>query len=188
MICPKCNANLPDGAKFCGACGEKIVYTNTQNAAVNNNPTSNQLPPNVIRRNRIILILVICFVFLFFRNCGHGGGNSFSKDDKFISAAKQIVSEDLRNPDSAKFYEAEIVEKDQYGRAVVYIDMSAENAFGGAVRSRKYVFVNKIEGDSYFYNPNFSYMEVDRKLSNPSSDPWYESYKDFNNFGQPQDN
>lgn len=29
---------------------------------------------------------------------------------------------------------------------------------------------------------------VDNKMSNPSSDPWYESYKDFNNFGQPQDN
>lgn len=77
-----------------------------------------------------------------------------SKED-YINAAKSLISEYLKNPSSAIYNTESLVETDDYGRAIVYLDVSAQNSFGGYVRDTYYVCIHQITGSSFTYNSIF---------------------------------
>ena len=65
-----------------------------------------------------------------------------SKEDKqYLSAAEDFICKILKNPYSATLHDSYIVEKDSYGRAIVFLDVTAENSFGGTVRNKFYVCI-----------------------------------------------
>lgn len=91
-------------------------------------------------------------------------------NDQYINAAKGVISGSLKDPTSAIWNEAYVVETDSYGRAIVYVDVSATNSFGGYVRDAYYVCIQSITGSSsdgvhYQYNPNFAFESADGSYS-----------------------
>ena len=71
-------------------------------------------------------------------------------NNKYISCAKTLIQNNLKDPSSVIYNDAYVYEKDDYGRAIVYLDYSARNGFGGMGRERKYVFINGLNDDGTF--------------------------------------
>ena len=124
-----------------------------------------------------IIIIVGC-IYIVFTIFG-GGSNLGSKDDLYINAAEDLIYNSLKNPYSATLHESYIVEKDDYGRAIVYLDITAENSFGGMVRSEYYVCIHEAKSDgTYRHNGSLSYCEANNIN--------LEYLKEINGFGEPR--
>lgn len=92
MFCPKCGAQLPDGAKFCGSCGFSLDAMRTPGTAANasastSTPAVQQTPKTsgslVIRRGLIalgsfaaIVVAVVAVVFFVLPRVFGGGASS----------------------------------------------------------------------------------------------------------------
>lgn len=101
-----------------------------------------------------------------------------ASDDEFIASAKTLIDKMLKNPSTAQYNSAEVVEKDSYGRAIVHVDVSAQNSFGGWVRSDYYVCIKGVNSDGQFtFNPTFYYIDE-------YSSVLYESLKSINDFDE----
>lgn len=123
----------------------------------------------------LILVTIICL----FGGCNSilniGGGVS---DEIYIGAAKQIISKSLKNPSSLTVNDAYIYEKDEYGSAIVYLDITSQNGFGGADRDKVYVCVMYVESDGkYQFHPTWNYTENITNL---------DYLKSINGFGEPK--
>lgn len=102
--------------------------------------------------------------------------NTNVSDSEYIGCAKTLISKALKNPSSAQYNESRVYEKDNYGRAIVYLDISAQNGFGGWVRSQFYVCIHTVDSDGTFtYNSTMPYID-DESFS------LYESFKSINDF------
>ena len=90
--------------------------------------------------------------------------NTNVSDSDYISCAKTLINKALKNPSTAQYNSASVYEKDSYGRAIVYLDVSAQNSFGGWVRSEYYVCIQSYKSDGTFtYSSSVPY--VDEKSS-----------------------
>ena len=81
------------------------------------------------------LLLLICILFCY--SCDVLGFTNY--DTQAISIAKQLVGNDLKNPYSAVWNDVRVEMKDDYNRYIVYVDVSAQNGFGGYNRHQYYV-------------------------------------------------
>lgn len=100
-------------------------------------------------------------------------------DELYISAAKNIVADNLKNPSSAVYNDAYVYEKDDYGRAIVYLDVSAQNGYGGYTRDDWWVCITNMDADgNYTYN---RYASHSNKIANLSL------LKSLNDFGEPKE-
>lgn len=149
------------------------------------NESNTQSPPKTLDFKKILpVILTLIVMFNVFRSCGglFSGGPS---DKKYIDCAKQIMSKSMKNPDSLSVNEAYVYEKDDYGSAIVYLDFTGQNSFGGTDRNKVYVCVQHLDNKGNFtYNKTNSYVEVDSGAL--SNDTLLELLKDFNNWGEPK--
>lgn len=82
-----------------------------------------------------------------------------ASDEEYISAAKSLISEYLKNPSSAVYNSESVVETDDYGRGIVHLDISAQNSFGGYVRTDYFVCIQEIRGNHYTYHSASCYVE-----------------------------
>lgn len=123
----------------------------------------------------IILVFVITVGLC---SCGSfsGGANSAVSDEMYIGVAKQIISKSLKKPSSLEVIDAYIYEKDNYGSAIVYLDIASENGYGGTDRDKVYVCVMYLESDgTYQFHPTANYTENIGIL------------KSLNGFGEPKE-
>ena len=105
-----------------------------------------------LRKIIVVILIIACLIFSF-------GGCSVDYDSSAINAAQQIVKENLKNPSSAQFNVTRVDLKDNYRRYIVYVDVSAQNGFGGYTREKYYVGLRLAEdGETYWYFPNMSYI------------------------------
>lgn len=115
----------------------------------------------IIKLN-IIKIIIMVFLLTNMIFCVVGcsfGGTDY--DSSAISVAQQIVKKELKNPSSAQFNEVKIELKDDYRRYIVYVDVSAQNGFGGYTREEYYVGLRLAEdGETYWYFPNTPYISA----------------------------
>ncbi len=86
----------------------------------------------------ILLILSIVFCLLGLTSC------KISKKAFAEEAAKQIISNELKSPSSARWNEVSYMENDEYGQYVVYVDVEATNSFGAYIRNRFFVIVGNL--------------------------------------------
>jgi len=100
-------------------------------------------------------------------------GKTATTDD-IKSAATSHIFDILKSPDSAVVNSSEILERDNYGRAIVHLDISAQNSFGVFLRENYYVCVFEVNGNSYKTSGIMSYTNSYDNLS---------SLKSINNFG-----
>ena len=112
-----------------------------------------------LQLNKIIAVIFILANLIFcFTGCFV---NSVDYDNSAIEAAQQIVKNELKNPSSALFNETRIDLKDDYRRYIVYVDVSAQNGFGGYTRETYYVGLRLAEdGETYWYFPNAPYISA----------------------------
>lgn len=100
-------------------------------------------------------------------------------DEYYFDAAKSIVSERLKNPSTAVCNDVSIYERDDYGRVIVYLDISAQNGYGGYVRYDWWVCITAMDADGrYSYNKYFSDTTERGSL---------ELLKTANDFGEPRE-
>lgn len=84
---------------------------------------------------------------------GSSGRNTNVTSDQYINAAMSALKQNyLKFPDTVVWNEAKVHATDGYGQAIVYLDYTAENNFGMAVRSQEYVFINEVQGSKYWIN------------------------------------
>lgn len=115
------------------------------------------------------LVLIVIFGL-----CSCGGVS----DNMYIGIAEQIMAKNLKNPSSLEVNDAYIYEKDDYGSAIVCMDITSENGYGGADRDTVYVFVMHLESDgSYQFHPTANYTEFVANL---------DMLKSLNGFGKPK--
>ena len=83
-----------------------------------------------------------------------------TSDGFYIAAAKQVVSENLRSPSTAQFSDVEIVDKDEYGRAVITMTVDAQNGFGAYIRNKYAVIIYDVNTSEntfrYIYPQSYS--------------------------------
>lgn len=81
-------------------------------------------------------------------------------NSEYISAAKTLINSILKNPSSAIYNSESVTAKDSYGRGIVHLDVSAQNSFGGYVRSEYYVCIQSIQPlDRFTYREYCYYVE-----------------------------
>lgn len=82
-----------------------------------------------------------------------------ASNSEYIDAAKALISQYLKNPNSAIFNSASVVATDQYGRGIVHLNVSAQNSFGGYVRSDYYICIQGVRSGRYTYNQYACYVD-----------------------------
>ncbi|MBR5309867.1 MAG: hypothetical protein IKU42_01930 [Oscillospiraceae bacterium] len=97
-------------------------------------------------------------------------------DAEYIDCAKTLINGVLKNPSGAVYNESYVVEKDRYGRAIICLDVSAQNSFGGYVRKTYLVCIQKVRANDFTYYENFYWIENTSATS-------YETLKKYNDFG-----
>ncbi|MCL4552529.1 MAG: hypothetical protein M1305_03095 [Candidatus Marsarchaeota archaeon] len=75
-----------------------------------------------------------------------------------IACAKDLVSENLKAPATAKWQEETVVEKsgDKY---LVFVVVDAQNSFGAMMRTRYLVYLRLLDNDQYKYIPSTPFIE-----------------------------
>lgn len=107
---------------------------------------------------------------------GSSGRNTNATNDQYITAAKSALMQNyLKFPDTVVWNEAKVHATDGYGQAIVYLDYTAENNYGMAVRSQEYVFVNEVQGSKYWINTVLGFVCEKNEL---------EIYKIAHDFGK----
>ena len=69
--------------------------------------------------------------------------NFTGEDSDYIACAQTLLNGMLKNPYSAQYNASAVYEKDSYGRAIVYMDVSSQNSFGGWVREEYFFLYSK---------------------------------------------
>ncbi len=97
------------------------------------------------------IVLVIIVVNIFGRQ---------SIDNVAIGCAKTVVSEQLKSPSSAIWHDSKIMDKDSYGRYLVYLEVEATNSFGGYITNEYLVVIYNVKKDGHFNYNNFAVQSV----------------------------
>lgn len=104
------------------------------------------------------LIIIIAIIFLGIKGIQFLNSPMpvHNNDNDAILCAQDIVRNNLKDPSSAKFNSKEILEKDNYNRYLVKLDVTGTNGFGGASREIYYVVVryNSSKANFEYYKTN----------------------------------
>lgn len=131
-----------------------------QNIVVDNTVPNNENQVNNAKGKKtlpnwayIIGVVIVIIAVNFF------GGQSIN--DVAVGCAKTVVSEQLKAPSSAIWHDCKVVDKDSYGKYLVYINVEATNSFGGYITNEYLVVVKDVKRSGKFsYNPNFAVQSV----------------------------
>ncbi|MBO5745505.1 MAG: hypothetical protein J6S13_00255 [Clostridia bacterium] len=131
-------------------------------------------------KKTLLLILLPIMIVCSFGGCFGGSEENTTENDDYyyVSAAKQAVADEMVNPSGASYNSSYVVEKDGYGRAIVYLDVSYQNSKGNISRDELYVcIIKKNDGKFYWRDYGLAYC---------SANNWQLSIlKNGNNWGKP---
>lgn len=121
---------------------------------------------------------VIC-LFLLLTILGVGKAS----DQDYIDCAITVVSQQLRSPSTAIFYEEEILDEDKYGRVLVRVCVEAQNGFGGYIKNTFLVVITDYDNitEAFIYGNPIVY-DVDEEWL---EDGFIEQAKAASNWGEP---
>jgi hypothetical protein len=108
-----------------------------------------------------------------------------NKDELAVSCAKTLLLKKLKAPGSAQLVDSKMIEKDNYGRYLVYLEVDAQNSFGALLRSQHYVVLQSVKDDGKFtYLDLFSIQEIDRNGGSYIEEMTKETVKSMNNWNE----
>jgi hypothetical protein len=160
MICPKCNHYNSETSQFCGNCGCPLGGTRYSFDA-SNGPAAGKKPmSNLVRYVLSAVIIIIAIIFTIQTLSGFFGT---SKEDLAINAAKTEVSKYLKSPSGTRWMEEEILDKDKYGRYLVYLSFESTNSFGAYVKNSVVVLIGDVSKETYRRYSDFTYTDITGK-------------------------
>lgn len=175
--CPNCGKELKDNAKFCSKCGKELnretekLQEVTKGAKVHYKNKKHRL---------LVWGVCICIgLFIITRFIGNE-----PKEEYVINAARNVVDKQLIAPATSIYSNEKILEKDDYGRYLVYLDVDAENSYGAKVRSEWCVVVFSVTKDDFHYNSDVSYVNS-YSGTDVKSEAVRDMLKEFNDWNKP---
>jgi hypothetical protein len=123
-----------------------------------------------------------------------------ASNDIVIACAKTEVDKILKSSSTARWGAGEIVDKDSYGRYLVYLPLEAQNGFGGYNKLYYMVIVKDVTVDGHYkaltYNsrlelPNLTgstIPSVVTQYKNGETVKILQDFLDVNKWGQPDSN
>ena len=129
--------------------GETDTNANVSaNTSANTNANTSTGATSVFKKHKWIMpivaavaLVVIIFIIVF----GARGCKDSEYQDFAETAAKQVVSNNLKSPSSAKWNEVSNMEDNGKGYYIVYVDVEETNGFGAYIRTRFFVMVYNID-------------------------------------------
>ena len=148
----------------------------------------------------VIIVIIIKFVFLNNNSTKNSSALQDSKnkvsDEIIISCARTEVGRILKSVSTANWGTSEIVDKDNYGRYLVYVPLEAQNGFGAYNKLYYLVIVKNVDQEGNYkamtYNsrleiPNYMGANTPSIISDYKNGETAKILKDFlenNNWGQ----
>ncbi|MCB6201074.1 zinc ribbon domain-containing protein [Extibacter muris] len=129
----------------------------------------------------IICLLIILLVIIKFI----GALSSAPKDEYIFSAARTLISEQLISPSTAVYSNEKILDKDDYGRYIVYVCVDSQNGFGSQIRNEYAVVVFSVTKENFQYNPLSSYISSNSNGTDVQSDYALDMLKGLNDWNEP---
>ena len=139
--CPKCTTPMPMAASGCSNCKAEFKPEEVrQNIASKKNDPSGCIAISLVG---ILLIAVMIYV----ANLPDRAGSSSSADgtpsagDVYVwkEAAKEVVRERLRDPDSAVFSGLEVLPGDEQTATIICGRVNSRNGFGGMTGPQRFI-------------------------------------------------
>ena len=155
LICASCGTPLGEDVQFCGNCGNKKTPPEIEKNSpqvLKEHIIDNQKSetPFLQTRKKWLIALGALLLGLFIGVLSELSGPG----EKYIlNAARIVVDENLSSPGSAIYRNEKILDKDEYGRYLVYLVVDSENGFGASRRSEWTVIVRDVTKDKFAYNP-----------------------------------
>ena len=152
--CHKCGNHLKEGMKFCPKCGQAISEEREKGAQRGTEKAEEKVLPK--KKRKTVLWIVCGLVIGLFIVMGFS--NDEPEKESVINAARNVVHKQLTAPSTAVYSGEEILDEDDYGRYLVYVDVDSENGFGAQVRTEWVVIVFSVTEDTFRYNNQMSYV------------------------------
>lgn len=138
---------------------------------------------NLPKRKRKKVIVTLCGIVVALFIITRFIGNE-PKEEYVVNAARNVVDKQLIAPATAIYSGEEILEKDDYGRYLVYLNVDAENGYGAKVRSEWCVIVFSVTKDYFHYNNQASYVNS-YSGTDVKSELAISTLKEFNDWDKP---
>lgn len=106
-------------------------------------------------------------------------------DNIVIQCAQTLVYETLKAPATAQWGDAEIIDKDEYGRYLIEVVVDSENGFGALMRSHVIVVLQSVQEDgSFHYNEFYAYDDYEAEYERETV---IETLKSMNDWNEPKE-
>jgi len=107
----------------------------------------------------------------------------YATDSEYINCAKNVIDDYLKAPSTASSAYEKVLEKDSYGRAIVLVEVDAENSFGALIRTKCCVVIQGINYDDTF---DYNTLNSVQTYTDFTQNLVVANMKNLNNFGKPQ--
>lgn len=109
--------------------------------------------------------------------------SSQPSNDTVIECAKQVPAKNLKSQATAIYSDEKVLDNDNYSRYLICMNIEAQNSFGGYVRYKVYVVLQKVNTDKTFeYYPEVAVQYINYD-NNFLSDTIIEQIKSDNDWG-----
>lgn len=161
MLCKNCGKEIGEGAAFCPECGTKVEKDKTENTPFTKIGTDSVSSADSAakskedKQNTIIgLAFIAIIIGVIILVCSLIFSGETASDDDYISAAKTVISKQLKAPSTAIYSDEKIEAQDDYGRTIVSLTVESQNSFGGYVTNSCYVLIESYDTDedTFIYN------------------------------------
>lgn len=186
-VAPKKNINTGYTANISPVGAQSNSQSSQSSAGYTTVPITVPMKPSVKKKKKWPIVLgVIVAIFIGLGIIGVVNDSTKANDKDLIKCAETVVSKQLKSPGSAVYSNENVVERDNYGRALVTLTVDSQNGFGAYLRENFIVIIanyNKSTGKFIVHSENGiqSYQDGDEFLK----DTLIESAKTASNWGNP---
>ncbi len=133
---------------------------------------------NLFNKILHIAVPVLCLVLML-----NIFGVGKASEEDYVNCAKIAISDQLKAPSTARYYNGRIIDEDKYGRVLVGLTVEAQNSLGGYDKNHWVVIIVDYDKSSeeFIHTTalHYDYTEMEEL--------YVESAKTFANWGEPLD-
>lgn len=188
-ICRICGKQVKADAKFCTKCGSKLSGENqspVNEVNIEMQKGDERFRENIKWKKAIKCIGIILILVIVIFSCTERKKEEAQKEQrKYVKeSAESFVDELLISPSTADYTEEKIIDKDKYGRYLVYLQVDSQNNFGAMVRSEWCVIVYDVTEDEFKRDKSLGYIKGTNQID-VMSDSSLDILKDNNDWNEP---